>query len=363
MSECEEAGGRPIVFWFHKTVTELGSPPVLVNEPEQSGGHYKPAYERGSSMTNAVEKVIGIDVSKLWVDVAVHGRDEVRRFANDVTGLGACREWLGGSKGSLVVMEATGRLHRLAEEVLGQAGHGVAVVNPARIRHFARAKGRLAKTDRTDAFVIAEYGVVMQPPPRLGLAAEIRALADLVARRRQLVDTLTAEKNRFQSMGLTPALKETFETIMRALVGCISDIERSINDLITSDQELKEKDRRLRSVPGIGPVCAQTLLSQMPELGRLTRKQIASLAGLAPVARDSGQFKGRRYIQGGRDNVRPVLYMATLAAIRCNPLIKAFYQRLRDQGKLPKVALTACMRKFIVILNALIRDNKSWEIQ
>lgn len=325
-------------------------------------------------MTNAMTRTVGVDVSKEWLDVAVHGAREGRRFANDLGGLEACARWLDGGPsaegrapaadtGTLVVMEATGRLHRLAEAVLMQAGCAVAVVNPARVRHFARAKGLLAKTDRADARVIAEYGAVMRPAPRLEVAPERRELADLVARRRQLVATLAAEKTRFQSLPGRPALKASFEALGRALAATLAGIERAIDDLIARHAVLDETDKRLRAVPGVGPVLAQTLLSNLPELGSLTRKQIAALTGVAPMARDSGQFRGRRFIQGGRHAVRPVLYMATLAAIRCNPPIAAFHRHLKQQGKPPKLAVTACMRKLIVILNAIVRDSAEWQRQ
>lgn len=314
-------------------------------------------------MTKTTATVIGIDVSKAWLDVGVHEEGLVRRFDNDAAGLGALEDWLAGMAVSLVVMEATGRLHRLCEARLLALGLAVAVVNPAHVRHFARAKGRLAKTDRADALMIAAYGAAMRPAPRLARPPELLALADLVARRRQLVDTLAAEKNRLNSLddaALSRPLRDSFEAVMLALVGAITAMERSIDDAIHATAALSRKDQALRSVPGVGPVLSQTLIAEMPELGSLTRRQAAALAGLAPVARDSGRLRGRRFIQGGRANLRPVLYMATIAAIRCNPRIAAFYNRLLDAGKNKKAAITACMRKLIVTLNAILRDNNQW---
>lgn len=307
--------------------------------------------------------VVGIDVAKRHVDIGVHGTGLVRRFANDGTGLGSALDWLSEFEVALVVMEATGRLHALAQRMAVAAGLPVAVVNPGWVRNFARAKGRLAKTDKIDALGIAEYGAVMKPAPRQERDATHEAVAELVLRRRQLVTTKAMEENRFQSLVTGPegVLRDSFETVIVALVGAIGAIERQIDALIVGDECLRARDGLLRSMPGVGPVTSQTLIAELPELGALTRRQIAALTGLAPINRDSGAVRGRRHIQGGRNQVRTVLYMATLAAIRFNPGIRAFHQRLRQQGKLPKVAITAAMRKLIVTLNAMVRDQKSWQ--
>ena len=307
---------------------------------------------------------VGIDVSKGHVDIGIHERAEVRRFSNDGKGLRAALTWLSEFQVALVVIEATGRLHETPTRLLRAAELPVAVVNPARPRHFARAKGRLAKTDRIDALVLAEYAAVLRPPPGQARDTATEALTALVQRRRQLVGLSAMEQNRRQDIAgleIEDSLRESFMAVMLALVGQISEIERQIDRLIGEHEAFRELDILLRSVPGIGPVTSQTLLAQLPELGSLTRRQVASLVGLAPFNRDTGAFRGRRAIQGGRGDIRATLYMATLAAIRCNPTIQAFYQRLVQGGKLKKVAITACMRKLMTALNAIARDQKPWQ--
>lgn len=316
-------------------------------------------------MTMQIETVfVGIDVSKSHVDIAIHKRAEVRRFDNHGAGLRTALGWLAEFEVALVVVEATGRLHEASARLLRAAGIAVAVVNPARVRHFARAKGRLAKTDALDALVLAEYAAVMRPVPGQARDAATEQLAALVQRRRQLVDLQVVEKNRRQDTTgseLETSLASSFEAIMIALVRQISCVESAIDTLIAESRTFNELDTLLQSVPGIGPVTSQTLIAELPELGKLTRRQVASLVGLAPFSRDSGAFRGRRAIHGGRGRIRATLYMATLAAIRCNPEIQAFHQRLIKQGKLQKVAITAAMRKLTVTLNAIARDQKPWQ--
>ena len=308
--------------------------------------------------------VVGIDVSKQHLDVGLHPVGLVRRVGNDHDGLTEAVDWLSGHAVALVVMEATGRLHELAAQVLRAAGLPVAVVNPGRVRHFARAKGHLAKTDRIDALVLGEYGAVMKPTPGQARDMQTTALAALVLRRRQLVTFLATERHRLESIpphARDTVMLETFQDVMAGLQRQISAIERRIDDLITGTEGFREQDALLRSVPGVGPVLSQTLIAEVPELGSLTRRQIASLVGLAPISRDSGTFRGQRSIHGGRSQVRRTLYMAAIAAIRCNPKIRAFHQRLIQEGKRPKVAITAAMRKMLVILNAIARDNRPWQ--
>ena len=308
---------------------------------------------------------IGVDVSKRHLDVAVYPDAAVRRFGNDGAGLVACLDWLSAWPVDLVVMEATGRLHELAAGMLTAEGFAVAVVNPARVRYFARAKGRLAKTDRIDALVLAEYGAVMRPVPRTPVDEITRTLRQLVVRRRQLVELRAVETNRLNSRiedTLDGLIGESFEATLLVLSAQITTVERRIDDHIQACQGLRKADGVMRTMPGVGPVLSQTILAEMPEIGQLTRKQIASLAGVAPINRDSGAFRGRRAIHGGRAYVRTVLYMATVAAIRCNPVVKHTYTALKQAGKPTKVAITACMRKIIVMLNAMVRDQKEWKM-
>lgn len=315
------------------------------------------------TMKDATEVYVGIDVSKSHLDVALYPGDEVRRFGNDGAGVGEMLDWLCAFPVALVAMEATGRLHELAWRMADAEGLPAAVVNPARVRHFARAKGTLAKTDKIDAMVIAAYGAMIKPAPKQRPDAATERLSELVARRRQLVNTKVAEQNRFTSLTMEPdpAVRESYRTLRIAIVNAITATERAINDLITADEAMKHRDELLQSMPGIGAIVSQTLLAELPEIGQLTRRQIAALTGLAPVARDSGAFRGRRHIIGGRNQIRTALYMATLSAIQWNPQIKTFHNHLKQQGKLPKVAITAAMRKIIVTLNAMIRDDKRWQ--
>lgn len=315
-------------------------------------------------MTKSNEAIhVGVDVSKVHVDIGLGELESVRRFSNDAAGLRAASDWLSAHPVALVVMEATGCLHELAAHLLRAGGFPVAVVNPGRVRNFARAKGRLAKTDRIDALVLAEYAAAMQPAAGEDRDEATRTLGLLVLRRRQLVEMLAAEQNRLKSLPVVTrddGVDESFETVTAALVRAIDAIERQIDDRIMANEAFKTHDRLVRSVPGVGPVTSQTLIAELPELGTLTRRQVANLVGLAPIARDSGAFRGYRSIHGGRRQIRTTLYMATITAIRCNPKIKAFHDRLRDEGKKPKVAITACMRKLIVTLNAIVRDQREW---
>lgn len=303
--------------------------------------------------------VLGIDVAKGWLDVFVHPAGRSARVGNDGDGLARLLAMLGEHPDALVVMEATGAWHEAAAETLAEAGHAVAVVNPARVRAFARAKGLLAKTDRLDARVIAEFGAVMAPPPRPRRTPEERHLGVLVQRRRQLVGMLAMEKNR-RAARPHPRLAHSIEAVVATLVAEIETLDADIAAAVRGHPAWRRREAVLRSMPGVGPVLSQVLITELPELGTLSRRQSASLVGVAPVNRDSGAVRGRRTIHGGRSTVRVPLYMATVAAIRCNPVIGAFYRRLRDAGKPPKVAITACMRKLVVTLNAMVRDNKPW---
>jgi transposase len=246
--------------------------------------------------------------------------------------------------------------------VLASAGLAVAVVNPRQIRDFARATGQLAKTDALDAWIMALFAEAVQPAARPLPTAEAQALGELVARRRQLTEMLGAERNRHQQVR-DPRLQRRIATHIRWLTKALAELEADLDDTIRSSPIWRETDELLQSAPGIGDVTAYTLIADLPEPGRLDRRKIAALVGVAPRNRDSGQWRGRRMIAGGRPAVRSVLYMATLTAIRFNPVIAHFYQRLIAAGRPKKVALTAAMRKFLTILNAMLRDQCPWQQQ
>jgi len=303
---------------------------------------------------------VGIDVAKDWLDVAQRPGGEAWRVSSDETGVAALVERLKDVRPMLVVLEATGGLQIPAVAALAAAGLRTVVVNPRQLRQFAGATGRLAKTDAIDAQVLAQFGEAVRPEVRPLPDAATRELSALVARRRQLIEMLTAEKNRLRVA--TKKVRANIEAHIRWLEGELLDLEGGLGDVIRSSPVWRERDNLLRSVPGVGPVLSSVLLADLPELGRLNRKEIAALAGVAPLNRDSGQLRGRRTVWGGRSHVRTTLYMATLVASRYNPVIKSFYQRLLSVGKPKKVALTACMRKLLTILNAMMRHEAPWEI-
>jgi len=304
-----------------------------------------------------VKRFVGIDVSKAQLDVALGANEGTFSIANDEQGIRELlKRLIPGA--DLVILEATGGLEVPVAGALAAAGIAVAVVNPRQVREFARATGRLAKTDRLDAQVLARFGEAVKPPVRPLKDEQAQALEALVMRRSQLVTMLTAEKNRRANAPMV--IRRSIDEHIRWLEKRLSGFDDELSDLIRATPIWRERDELLRSVPGVGTVLAVTLLAHLPELGTLTRKQIAALAGLAPFNRDSGTLRGSRCIWGGR-KVRRVLYMATVAAIRANPAIKSFYTTLRQRGKHPKPALTACMRKLLVILNAVLRTNTPWQ--
>jgi transposase len=303
---------------------------------------------------------IGIDVSKVHLDVHVRPTGETFRVAYDDAGLAMLLERLSGREGAMVVLEATGGYEVRVAATLANAGLAVAVVNPRQIRDFARARGQLAKTDTLDARVIALFGEAVRPPARPMPDDQARALAEVIARRRQLVDMLGAEQNR-RRLVRDGRVQREVDAHIAWLEASLSRLDHELTTLMRSTPLWRATDDLLRSVPGIGPVTACTLIADLPELGRLDRRRIAALVGLAPFARDSGAFRGRRMIGGGRGHVRRVLYMATVTAIRYNPAIRVFYSRLRAAGRPAKVALTAAMRKLLTILNAMLRDHRQWQ--
>lgn len=304
------------------------------------------------------KRFVGIDVSKAQLDVALGLNGESCSVPNDDNGIRELLKRLTPGA-ELVILEATGGLEVPVAGALAAAGIAVAVVNPRQVREFARATGRLAKTDRLDAQVLARFGEAVKPAVRPLKDEEAQALEALVMRRSQLVGMLTAEKNRRASA--PRVIHRSIDEHIRWLEKRLSGFDDELSDLIRATPIWRERDELLRSVPGVGIVLSVTLLAHLPELGTLSRKQIAALAGLAPFNRDSGTLRGSRSIWGGRAQVRRVLYMATVAAIRANPAIKTFYTALRERGKHPKPALTACMRKLLVILNAILRANTPWQ--
>lgn len=304
------------------------------------------------------EIFVGVDVGKVWLDVAVHGSEASWRVSNDLEGIEQLTRELQELGATLVVFEATGGLEMPAVLALSSAGLGVAVVNPTRVRDFARATGVLAKTDEIDASVIAHFAAAVRPRVRrLQNEAEI-ALGALLTRRRQVIETLTAEKNRRSSTHAT--LQERLERHIAWLEEELAALNQDIAQAVQANPEWQVKSAILESTPGVGPVTTTTLLADLPELGTLNRKQIVALVGLAPFNKDSANKRGRRRIFGGRANVRSVLYMATLSAVRFNPVIKRFYESLLKRGKPFKVAMVACMRKLLTILNAMLRHNQPW---
>lgn len=305
-----------------------------------------------------IERFIGIDVSKLRLDVHVQPGGEAFSEDNDEAGVGRLVERLGADDLSLVVLEATGGLQERAAAALAAAGLWVAVVNPRQVRDFARATGRLAKTDKLDAAVLAAFAEAVRPEPR-GLAdPERQALIDLVTRRRQLVEMRATEKIRRAQMA--PGLRPRLDQHIAFLDAAIDELDRETGQALRGSAAWRANDDLLASVPGIGNVARAVIAAKLPELGQLDRRKIAAIVGVAPFNRDSGQMKGRRTICGGRADVRTVLYMATVAAIRCNPVIRTFHRKLRDAGKPPKLAITACMRKLLTILNAMLKTQTPW---
>lgn len=304
------------------------------------------------------EQVVGIDVGKEKLDVGVNHEKKVQVWANDPEGRAGLSEWVVEQAPQLVVVEASGGYEAALVSELVSRGLAVALVNPTRVRAFARAEGVLAKTDKIDAGVIARFGATMKPVARARRADSQVALNELVTRRRQLVLMATAEKNRLSTA--SPTMQVHLRSHLAWLQAEIEALEQQLSQAIKANPAWTEIVNRVDSAPGIGFITAATLVADLPELGQLNRQKIAALVGVAPFNHDSGKQRGKRRIFGGRTSVRSVLYMATLSAIRHNPVIKAFYQRLLDKGKLKKVAITACMRKLLVILNTMVKTGQDW---
>ena len=303
---------------------------------------------------------VGIDVAKDRLDVHLRPSDQAFALGRDSAGLDALVERLAALAPALVVLEATGGFEVAVAGALAAAGLPLVVVNPRQIRDFARATGRLAKTDRLDAEAIARFAEAVQPTPRPLPSAAVQALGELVARRRQLVDMITSEGQR-RRQARDPRLQRRLQAHLTWLQKELSALENDLDDVVRGTPAWRATEDLLASVPGIGKTSAHTLIAELPELGTLDRRKIAALVGVAPINRDSGCFRGRRMVMGGRASVRTALYMPTLTAIRHNPALQAFYQRLIGRGRPAKVAITACMRKLLVILNAILRDQTPWQ--
>ncbi len=301
---------------------------------------------------------VGVDVGKQFLDICIHENGLYWQVENNPQGIGQLLKRLAHYQVERLVMEATGRYEfNLAQAAYNKA-MPVCIVKPLSVRRYAGAIEQLAKTDKIDAVLIAEFAAIVQPRITPRKSKNLIAIKDLIARRRQLMGIRTQELNRVKVMG--KAFEVSCRRMIRHLDTEIARMEKKLAKHVLDQAEWTEKQAILKSAPGVGNTLIYTLLADLPELGTLNNKEIAALVGVAPINRDSGKMRGKRRIQGGRASIRTVLYMATLSATQCNPVIKAFYKKLVDQGKHKKVALTACMRKFITMLNAMVRDECEW---
>jgi transposase len=307
---------------------------------------------------NAMSSFVGIDVSKDRLDVAVLPSAEVWSATNDQQGAEELAAKLKKLSPELIVMEATGGLERLCAAVLASVGLQVAIINPRQARDFAKARGQLAKTDRIDAANLAHFAQAIRPETRVLPDEALEDLGALLTRRRQLLEMLVAERNRLSRAARS--VMGDLKAHIRFLEAQLRGIEGELDDAIKRSPIWRAREQLLKSVPGVGRVLTQTLLADLPELGRLSHGQIAKLVGVAPLNRDSGRFRGTRTIWGGRATVRQALYMAALSASRWNPAIRTYYNRLRQAGKPAKLALVACMRKLLITLNAMVRSGQPW---
>jgi transposase len=310
---------------------------------------------------SATTCVVGIDVAKAQLDMALRPTDERWAVANDDLGIAALVERLQALSPALIVLEATGGYQRAVVAALAAVRLPVAVVNPRQARDFAKATGQLAKTDALDARALAHFAEAVRPAPRPLPDAQANELRALLARRRPLVTMRTAEQNR---LGSAPSRLQTdIQAHITWLNERLARLDDDLDTMLRASPVWREREELLRSVPGIGPVCTRTLLLDLPELGTLSRQRLAALVGVAPLNRDSGTRRGSRTIWGGRAQVRATLYMSTLVAVRYNAVLKVFYERLRAAGKTAKVALAACMRKLLTILNAMVKHHTPWQPQ
>jgi transposase len=312
-------------------------------------------------MAASSEVFVGIDVSKDWLDVAVRPAGTAWRCACDEAGVADLIEQLQGLHPRLVVLEASGGYEAVLAAALGIASIPVAVVNPRQVRDFARSLGKLAKTDRLDAAIIAHFGQATEVSAQPLLAEADQELRQLVGRRHDLIQMKVAEQQRRRQA--LPAVQRRIDPVLAVLEQQLAEIDDDLHRRLRESPLWREQEDLLRGIPGVGPVLTCSLVAGLPELGTLSRKQIAALVGVAPLARDSGRFRGRRTCWGGRADVRTSLYMPTLVAVRHNPVLRSFYTRLIHAGKPKKLALTACMRKLLTIINAMMRDRRPWRLQ
>ena len=312
----------------------------------------------GAVIPEPTKVYVGIDVSGAHLDVEVRPGGEVTQYPNDARGIASIIDKIEPLKPSGVVLEATGGLEMPLASELELAGLPLSLVNPRQVRNFARATGKLAKTDAIDALLLAQFAEAVKPPVRPLPGEETRELRALVDRRQQLLEMVTSERNRLPraSSRVRPLIQKHILWLKRQIDG----LDKGITEFIRSSPIWRDQEDLLRSVPGVGPVLSSMLLTHLPELGSLNRGQVAALVGVAPLNRDSGAFRGKRSVSGGRPAIRAALYMAALVATRYNPVIKAFYQRLLVKGKPTKVAITACMRKLLTILNCMVQRRTRW---
>lgn len=343
-------------------VKERGSSHLTLKSPDSCEGH-RARISQGRDLENTYEEVqmsfVGIDVSKLQLDIAMRPDNKKWSVVNSEADITKLVETIEELSPQVIVIEATGGMEMPVVAALGQARLPVVVVNPRQVRDFAKAIGRLAKTDRIDSEILAHFGEAVKPEIRLLKDEDTLTLTALVTRRRQVIEMLTAEKNR---LGISPkVVHKDIQKHIDWLQKRLEDIDGKLEAAIRKSPAWREKDDLLRSVPGVGQVLSVSLITGLPELGTLSRRQIAALVGVAPLNRDSGLFSGKRTVWGGRAHLRAVLYMAALSASRVNPAISCFYRRLIEAGKKPKVALTACMRKLLGILNAIVKNRIPWQ--
>lgn len=314
------------------------------------------------SEESTIAVVVGVDVSKDALDVAIRPSGVTSRRTNDQDGVAALVQSLTAHPGALVVIEATGGYEHAVAASLATAGFQVAIVNPRQVREFGRATGRLAKTDAIDADLLALFGERIRPAVRPLPDEDTQALHAVITRRRQIVEMLVAEKNRL-ALARAKTVRRSVQLHIAWLEKQLTNVDDDMSDMVKRSPLWRAKDDLLQTVPGIGKTVSRSMLGLLPELGTLSNKQISSLVGLAPFAHDSGRHRGRRAISGGRGNVRALLYMAALASLRWNPAINAFYRRLRAAGKPHRVAITAAMRKLLITLNAMVKSSTPWHPQ
>jgi transposase len=360
------AGDRSIVLGPNEAVTKRDRRQSRGTSPNSRQSRRSPSsshlQDGDHSMDGSIALFAGVDVSKRSLDLCLLPDDRRQSFTYDEQGLAQLSKALPAPGTCRIVVEATGGYQRAVVAELVNAGHLVAVVNPRQVRDFARGLGILAKTDRIDAYVLARYSQQAEPRTVAQISEKAAELEQLVVRRRQLIQLQTAETNRKHASS-SKAVRTSIQQVIVVLRKQIDQVEQQILAFVESDDDWKDKMDRLGSVPGVGPVTAVSLLAELPELGQVNRQEIAALVGVAPFNRDSGRFRGKRSIWGGRASVRSVLYMAALTARTHNPILRAFAKRLEAAGKPFKVVITACMRKLLTILNTILKDGTSWRLE